>query len=58
MHPVTTVIKHWLQKDNEKAAAEAWHALEAEMEIEETVKVHKELASLDLIPALLAALKK
>ena len=58
MHPITAAIKYWLQKGNEKAAAEAWHALEAEMEIEETVKVHKELASLGLIPALLAALKK
>ena len=58
MHSITQALRYWLEKGNEKAAAETWQALEAEMEIEETVKVHKELASLDLIPALLAALKK
>ena len=58
MHPITAAIRYWLEKGNEKAASQLWHALEAEMEIEETTKVHKELAELDLIPALLAALKK
>jgi hypothetical protein len=58
MHPITQAIQYWLEKGNEKAASQLWHALEAEMEIEETTAVHKELAALDLIPALLAALKK
>ena len=58
MHPITAAIQYWLKKGNEKAALQVWHALEAQMDIGETTVVHKELVALDLIPALLAALKK
>ena len=59
MHPITAAIEYWLQKGNEKAAAKVWQSLEVGApRLEDTVKVHEELASLDLIPALLAALKK
>ena len=58
MHPITHAIRYWLEKGNEKAAAQVWHSLEVgEPNREDAIAVHQELVKLEVLPAVLEALK-
>ena len=58
MHPITQAIRYWLERNNEKAAAQVWRSLEVgEPNREDVTTVHQELVELEVLPAVLEALK-